>query len=110
MYVCVCIIHIYYTHVFIIHCICVLMTEGRIHLEIEPRSFVELRVLLPDIQMGGKWRPSGNCTVQQRLAILIPYRDRDAHLRVLLLHLHRLLQKQMTDYCIFVVEPVSCLV
>ncbi|XP_067681327.1 beta-1,4-N-acetylgalactosaminyltransferase bre-4-like [Haliotis asinina] len=52
---------------------------------------------------GGYHRPVG-CTSPQRLAIIIPYRDREVNLKILLNNLHRVLQKQQAEYAIFVVE------
>ena len=57
----------------------------------------------PDLSPGGRWRPS-HCHSAHKVAIIIPYRDRPAHLHVLLAHLHPLLQRQQIDYRIVVVE------
>jgi len=58
------------------------------------------------VQLGGSWRP-GNCKSRFKLAIIIPFRDRLPHLKVLSRFLHMLLQRQLIDYRIFVVEPVN---
>ncbi|XP_046557921.1 beta-1,4-N-acetylgalactosaminyltransferase bre-4-like isoform X2 [Haliotis rubra] len=52
---------------------------------------------------GGYHQPVG-CASPQRLAIIIPYRDREVNLKILLNNLHRVLQKQQAEYAIFVVE------
>ncbi|XP_046364796.2 beta-1,4-N-acetylgalactosaminyltransferase bre-4-like [Haliotis rufescens] len=52
---------------------------------------------------GGYHQPLG-CASPQRLAIIIPYRDREVNLKILLNNLHRVLQKQQAEYAIFVVE------
>ncbi|XP_071081131.1 beta-1,4-N-acetylgalactosaminyltransferase bre-4-like [Haliotis cracherodii] len=57
------------------------------------------KTLLP----GGYHQPLG-CASPQRLAIIIPYRDREVNLKILLNNLHRVLQKQQAEYAIFVVE------
>ena len=54
----------------------------------------------------GLWKP--NCHATDRLAVIIAYRNRDAHLRVLLKHLHPFLQRQQADYGIYVVDQVTC--
>ncbi|CAD5116970.1 DgyrCDS5807 [Dimorphilus gyrociliatus] len=42
---------------------------------------------------------------RQRVAIIIPYRNRDSHFRVLLRYLHPLLQRQnLVEYTIYIVE------
>ena len=55
---------------------------------------------------GGAWAPE-DCVSSQTVAIIIPYRDRSAHLSYLLSHLHPLMQRQQRDYRVFVVEQVS---
>lgn len=54
----------------------------------------------PKVEMGGKWSPS-DCEPWQKVMIIIPYRDRDYHLRLLLNRLHPMLQKQKIAYQIF---------
>jgi len=57
---------------------------------------------------GGEWMPT-HCVARYRLAIIIPFRDRDSHLRILLYNLLPILQRQMVHFQIFVVEQVSIL-
>lgn len=54
---------------------------------------------------GGGWRPT-DCLPRQRVAIIVPYRDREEHLGIFLKHMHPVLQRQQLDYRIFVVEQV----
>ena len=56
------------------------------------------------IQLGGMWKPP-NCKSRFKLAIIIPFRDRLPHLKVITHFLHMILQRQLIDYRIFVVEP-----
>ncbi|KAK6035860.1 N-acetyllactosaminide 3-alpha-galactosyltransferase [Cooperia oncophora] len=42
-----------------------------------------------------------------RIAVIIPYRDRQSHLRILLNNMHRFLTKQKLDYSIIVVEQIE---
>jgi len=65
----------------------------------------ELELAYPDIKQGGHWKPS-DCVPRHRTAIIIPFRDREEHLRILLSYLHPMLQRQMLYYTIFVVEQV----
>ena len=58
------------------------------------------------IDEGGHWSPD-DCTARQRLAVVVPFRDRDAHLQTLVRHLHPFLQRQLVDYTIFVLEQVG---
>ena len=55
--------------------------------------------------MGGSWRPS-SCTSRHRIAVVVPYRDRELHLCVFVCYMHSFLQRQMLDYTIYVVEQV----
>lgn len=56
-----------------------------------------------DLHVGGHWFPS-SCQPEQRLAIIVCYRNREMHLRLFLNNLHSFLKKQMLDYTIFVVN------
>ena len=55
--------------------------------------------------LGGIYAPS-DCEPRQRLAIIIPFRNREPQLQILLRHLHPFLQRQKRSYRIFVVEQV----
>ncbi|VDK43914.1 unnamed protein product [Anisakis simplex] len=79
---------------------------GPIAVWLDAPSFDDLERLYPKLQAGGHGMPSG-CRARHRVAIIVPYRDRETHLRVLLHNLHSLLMKQQLDYAIFVVEQVS---
>ena len=67
-----------------------------------------------DLQPGGIWEPGGigepcTCVSCYHVAIIIPYRDRFNHLRILLHVLIPVLQRQHIKFRIFVVEQVSLL-
>lgn len=68
-------------------------------------SWDELMELYPFIKPGGHGQPE-NCTSRHKVAIILPYRDRDRQLRAFLHNLHSLLTKQQLDYSIFVVEQI----
>lgn len=55
---------------------------------------------------GGCWTPR-DCRPRQRVAIVIPYKNRAEHLAALLYRLHPMLHRQKTAYCIFVAEQVK---
>ena len=69
-------------------------------------SFEEVFKNNSEVQPGGYWKPK-DCYARDRVAIVIPFRDREAHLRILLKYLHPLLQRQQIEYKIFVVEQVG---
>ncbi|CAF1264352.1 unnamed protein product [Adineta ricciae] len=52
---------------------------------------------------GGHFFPK-TCRSKQRLAVIICYRNREAHLKLFLNHIHAFLQQQQLDYTIFVVN------
>jgi len=58
-----------------------------------------------DVLLGGEWRPA-LCEANTHLAVIIPCRDRDVHLRILLRHFIPVLQRQLVHFRIFVVEQV----
>ena len=68
-------------------------------------TFNNLYERFEDVQLGGHWEPEG-CHPRHKLAIVIPYRDREEHLKVLLQNLIPFLQKQKASFRIFVVDQV----
>lgn len=68
-------------------------------------TWQELESMFADVEKGGRWRPR-ICTARSRVAIVVPYRDRDYNLRAFLQHIHPFLQKQQLQYGIFVAEQV----
>lgn len=71
--------------------------------EHETLTMSQLILWHPDLAPGGEWRPL-DCVARYRLAVIIPYRDRLAHLTVLLAHLLPILKRQQLHFRIFVVE------
>ena len=55
--------------------------------------------------VAGSWKPR-NCVARQRIAVVIPARNRDEHLQTLTQHLHPFLQSQHLEYSVFVVDQV----
>jgi len=80
---------------------------GRVNVLFEAPQFGELELLHSELSPGGSWTPV-SCVPRQRVAVIIPFRDRQLHLRTLLAILHPMLQRQMLHYTIFVVEQVRC--
>lgn len=58
------------------------------------------------LEPGGRHKPP-DCISRHRVAIIIPYRDREEHLRMFLQNIHPMLIRQQIDYGIFVIEQVS---
>ena len=84
-------------------------SAGKVHIdfiEVENLTAKEIWNRNLDIQYGGRFHPS-SCLARHKVAIIIPYRDREEHLLTLLNFLHPLLQRQQLDYTVFVIEQVS---
>merc|ERR1712076_285193 len=56
-----------------------------------------------DCVADGCYTPS-NCISPQKVAIIIPYKNRAQQLVTLLTYMHALLQRQQIEYCIFLSE------
>lgn len=56
-----------------------------------------------DLHPGGHWFPR-TCRAEQRLAIIVCYRNRELHLKLFLNNIHFFLKQQQLDYTIFVVN------
>lgn len=55
---------------------------------------------------GGYYRPR-NCTSRDKVAIIVPFRDRYAHLPIFLKNIHPFLMRQQIEYKIFIVEQTN---
>ncbi|KAK2171809.1 hypothetical protein NP493_1025g01039 [Ridgeia piscesae] len=69
----------------------------------EEANITDVETANEHVAIGGKWKPH-DCRSWQKVAILVPYRNRWQHLVLLLKRLHTLLQKQKITYQIFVIE------
>ncbi|XP_069106743.1 beta-1,4-galactosyltransferase 6-like [Argopecten irradians] len=56
-----------------------------------------------DAQPGGHWKPKG-CKAKFRVAFIIPFQDRDSHLKIFMSNIVPKLQRQQLEYTIFLVE------
>ena len=91
--------------------ICVL-TAGNLGVNLDNSSVLTWEDVAdgnPAVQAGGTWAPT-DCVARHRVAIIIPYRDREQHLITLLYYLHPTLQRQQLDYRIYVVEQVRFMI
>ncbi|UMM10662.1 hypothetical protein L5515_000331 [Caenorhabditis briggsae] len=79
---------------------------GPIRVFLDEPDFATLEKIYPETHPGGHGIPT-ECVARHRVAIIVPYRDREAHLRIMLHNLHSLLAKQQLDYAILVVEQVA---
>lgn len=58
------------------------------------------------LRPGGHYAPR-DCTPRHRVAIIVPYRDREEHKWMFLENIHPILQRQMLEYRIIIVEQVK---
>ncbi|XP_059110106.1 beta-1,4-galactosyltransferase 1 [Peromyscus eremicus] len=73
---------------------------------IEFNIIVDLELLAkknPEIKMGGRYSPK-DCISPHKVAIIIPFRNRQEHLKYWLYYLHPVLQRQQLDYGIYVIN------
>ncbi|XP_053311471.1 beta-1,4-galactosyltransferase 4 [Spea bombifrons] len=80
--------------------------KGVVPLSFEPSLNLEkVTSKNPEVE-NGRFRPK-NCEPQQKVAILIPHRNRERHLLYLLENLHPFLQRQQLDYGIYVIHQAG---
>lgn len=83
---------------------------SRIKLNLKNYSLIEIDTLLrqnqSDLKLGGQWSPS-SCIARYRVAVIVPFRDRDYNLQLFLAHMHPFLSKQQLEYGIYLVEPTG---
>lgn len=81
---------------------------GRLNVENKDLSEEQLEFKYSNqfpVRDGGHWRPK-SCQPRYKVAIVVPYRDRDLHLRLFLNYMHPFLQKQQIEYRIYIIEEV----
>ncbi|KJH50590.1 N-acetyllactosaminide 3-alpha-galactosyltransferase [Dictyocaulus viviparus] len=79
---------------------------GPIRVWMDSPPFSALRKLYPFLELGGHGQPK-ECRSRHRVAVVVPYRDRDSHLRTFLHNIHSFLKKQQIDYAIIIVEQTA---
>ncbi|XP_052770058.1 beta-1,4-galactosyltransferase 4-like [Mya arenaria] len=71
--------------------------------DIDIERLIDMATNYQSVQPGGIWSPE-SCTPAAKVAVIITYRNRESHLKVILKVLHTLLQNQQLHYGIYVVE------
>uniref|UniRef100_A0A8C9SUB9 Beta-1,4-galactosyltransferase n=1 Tax=Scleropages formosus TaxID=113540 RepID=A0A8C9SUB9_SCLFO len=69
----------------------------------DPVSMDTIRAENPNLREGGRYKPK-DCIALQKVAIIIPFRNRDEHLKFWLYYLHPILQRQQLDYGVYVIN------
>lgn len=60
----------------------------------------------PQVKVGGRYAPK-DCISPHKVAIIIPFRNRQEHLKYWLYYLHPILQRQQLDYGIYVINQAG---
>ena len=79
----------------------------KINLTESPPTWPELEEENLNNSFGVQYPSPVHCQPIHKVAILLPYRDRDRNLRILLHHLHPMLKRQQLYYGIYVIEQVN---
>ena len=79
------------------------LSVGRIKVKTEVLPFDQNHPVFKNVQLGGHYEPV-ECQSRNKVAIVVPFRDRTKHLRIFLRHIHSFLQRQQLAYAIFVIE------
>ncbi|XP_048825764.1 beta-1,4-galactosyltransferase 1 [Brienomyrus brachyistius] len=69
----------------------------------DPITLDLVRAENPKLSEGGRYKPS-ECIALQKVAIIIPFRKREDHLRFWLYYLHPILQRQQLDYGVYIIN------
>ncbi|XP_044130329.1 beta-1,4-galactosyltransferase 2 [Bufo gargarizans] len=77
---------------------------GRLLIEFSsPMSMERVQRENPDVTEGGRYAPS-DCQPKERVAIIIPFRHRDHHLKYWLHYIHPILRRQKVEYGIYIIN------
>ncbi|XP_018615267.1 beta-1,4-galactosyltransferase 1 [Scleropages formosus] len=68
-----------------------------------PVSLDLVRSENPRLSSGGRYKPT-DCIALQKVAMIIPFRNRDEHLKFWLYYLHPILQRQQLDYGVYIIN------
>ncbi|KAL1023684.1 hypothetical protein UPYG_G00044540 [Umbra pygmaea] len=80
------------------------LLEGPLRIEFStPVSLDTVKKENPKLQEGGRYKPA-DCVALQKVAVIIPFRHREEHLRFWLHYLHPILQRQQLDYGVYVIN------
>lgn len=66
-------------------------------------TFEEIKDQNPNVRTGGRFTPK-ECIALQKVAVIIPFRKRDDHLKYFLYYMHPIFQRQQLEYGIYVIN------
>ena len=76
---------------------------GRLNFFNDSLTFEEMEEQFSWLEPGGRHKPE-ECLSRNKVAIVVPYRNRDRHLRIFLYNIHPMLERQQLDYGVYIVE------
>uniref|UniRef100_A0A3P9PSS8 Beta-1,4-galactosyltransferase n=1 Tax=Poecilia reticulata TaxID=8081 RepID=A0A3P9PSS8_POERE len=80
---------------------------GRLLIEFSSQMTMErLQKENPNVTEGGRYKPP-DCRPRWKVAIIIPFRHRENHLKYWLHYLHPILRRQKIDYGIYIINQVG---
>ncbi|XP_043936413.1 beta-1,4-galactosyltransferase 3-like [Protopterus annectens] len=80
---------------------------GKIGVQLYPGlTLKEVEKKNPLVTKGGRYSPK-DCKYVQKTAIIIPFRNREAHLTHFLYHMHPFLQRQQLNYGIYIIHQAG---
>ncbi len=79
---------------------------GRREVDVSDVSWNKILAQNPELEPGGRYRPR-ECVARNKVAVIVPYRDRERHLRSFLYNLHPMLKRQQLDYGIYVIDQIG---
>ncbi|KFQ92492.1 Beta-1,4-galactosyltransferase 1, partial [Nipponia nippon] len=83
---------------------CASLPVGALRVEFsQPVNLEEVARINPEVKAGGRFAPK-DCIALQKVAIIIPFRNREEHLKYWLYYLHPILQRQQLDYGVYVIN------
>ncbi|XP_065601652.1 beta-1,4-galactosyltransferase 1 isoform X2 [Cyrtonyx montezumae] len=69
----------------------------------QPVNLEDVASANPEVREGGRFAPK-DCKALQKVAIIIPFRNREEHLKYWLYYMHPILQRQQLDYGVYVIN------
>ena len=77
--------------------------QGRIKVIHDERNWTDIEEDLTEVKPGGEFSPT-SCNPEDNVAIIIPFRNREHHLRIFINNIHPFLMRQNIHYRIFVIS------
>lgn len=77
---------------------------GEIQVDTNEETLDDVQAKMENLQVKNGFHTPDKCKARTRVAIIVPYRNREKELAIFLKNIHPFLMKQQLDYGVFVVE------